>query len=112
MSVSELYLERKCEFPSEVQFAMTFLESEVRLNDVDWSNVQEALYAPSYAWNADVLIYVTKGNGRIQITGSEEQLLDSDVREGSLVVVPQFHPDIIKASKNGLEFVAIATSDQ
>lgn len=40
-----------------------------------------------------------------------DQLISKEVKAGDFYVVPRFFPFAVKAGDNGLEWVAVATSD-
>ncbi|GAB2265992.1 hypothetical protein Dimus_001022 [Dionaea muscipula] len=56
--------------------------------------------------------YVTRGRGRIQVVRDNGRLvLDQEVQEGQLFVIPQNFVVVKKASREGLEYVAFKTND-
>ncbi|KAH6556791.1 hypothetical protein KP509_1Z155400 [Ceratopteris richardii] len=72
---------------------------------------QNALEAPSFVRNANQLIYITQGGGRIQVTsGDGESVFDEDVQEGTVLVIPKFFPSLKLAGENGLEYVCLLSS--
>ncbi|GAB2227185.1 hypothetical protein Droror1_Dr00008997 [Drosera rotundifolia] len=73
---------------------------------------ERATVGPFWTVNAHSICYVTRGRGRIQIVRDNGKLvLDQEVQEGQLFVVPQNFVVIKKASREGLEYVAFKTSD-
>ncbi|KAL9255925.1 13S globulin seed storage protein-like protein [Drosera capensis] len=73
---------------------------------------EHATVGPFWTVNAHSICYVTRGRGRIQIVRDNGRLvLDQEVQEGQLFVVPQNFVVIKKASREGLEYVAFKTSD-
>lgn len=73
--------------------------------------VQGALFGPTFSTNSHLLLCVTGGSGRVQIVGNAEQLLDAQVKKGSVLMIPQFHPALVTSGSDGLTVVAMATSD-
>ncbi|KAH6835081.1 hypothetical protein C2S53_003652 [Perilla frutescens var. hirtella] len=72
----------------------------------------ETVLDPSYGMEHRI-IYVTKGEGRIQIVGlNGTPALDGSVEEGQLVVVPKFFAVALLAAHNGLEFFCVSTSSR
>ncbi|KAH6555024.1 hypothetical protein KP509_1Z288100 [Ceratopteris richardii] len=72
---------------------------------------QNALEAPSFVGNANQLIYIRQGSGRIQVTsGDGESVFDEDVQEGTMLVIPKFFPSLKLAGENGLEYVCLLSS--
>ncbi|KAJ7550093.1 hypothetical protein O6H91_07G093000 [Diphasiastrum complanatum] len=71
-----------------------------------------AMKAPGWSLNAHNVIYIVRGSGRIQIVRHNgEQALDTEVREGSLVVVPRSFPCAEIAGSDGLDYVSVSTAD-
>lgn len=71
------------------------------------------MVAPHYNINAHSVIYVIRGNGRLQIVGnSNRPAFDGEVREGQLLVVPQNFAVVKQAGNQGLEWVSFKTNDQ
>ncbi|CAM6089674.1 unnamed protein product [Calypogeia fissa] len=85
---------------------------ELKLSAMRVKLDKDAMLAPSYSSNMDGVMYVTKGSARVQVVGSDKQLLDSEVGEGSAVMIPQFHPTIVKAGRDGMEFILIGNSEK
>ncbi|GBG86586.1 hypothetical protein CBR_g41651 [Chara braunii] len=73
---------------------------------------QSGMVAPGWCVNADEVVYVTKGSGRIQIANPDgTNGLDAHVQPGSLIVIPRLHASVKAASKNeGLEMISFTTS--
>lgn len=71
-----------------------------------------ATKAPSYLVNPVVqLIYIAKGSGKIEIVGlNGKRVLDTQVKAGHLLVVPQFFVVAETAGEEGLESYSIVTS--
>ncbi|RZC54517.1 hypothetical protein C5167_013375 [Papaver somniferum] len=73
---------------------------------------RNAIMVPQWNLNAHSIIYVTRGNGRIQIVGNYERpVFDGQVREGQILTVPQNFAVVKQAGSQGLEWVAFKTND-
>ncbi|XP_044498779.1 legumin B-like [Mangifera indica] len=73
---------------------------------------RNAILAPHWNLNAHSVIYVIRGNGRIQIVSDNgESVFDEEIREGQLVVVPQNYAVVKRASSEGLEWVSFKTNE-
>ncbi|KAI5055869.1 hypothetical protein GOP47_0029390 [Adiantum capillus-veneris] len=72
---------------------------------------KNAMMAPSFVHNGHQLFYFTRGNGRVQVaSGDGENVFDQEVREGSMLVIPQFFPSVKIAGDQGLEWIKLVTS--
>ncbi|XP_045825571.1 glutelin type-A 3-like [Trifolium pratense] len=71
-----------------------------------------AIKAPSNLVTPGIqLIYIAKGSGKFEIVGlSGKRVLDSEVKVGHLIVVPQFFVVAQIAGKEGLESFSIVTT--
>ncbi|KAL9255569.1 11S globulin seed storage protein 2-like protein [Drosera capensis] len=70
-----------------------------------------ALYAPHWEMNSHSIVYCTRGEARVQVVGSRGQLvMDEMVREGDLVVIPQYFASACRAGRDGFEFVSFKTT--
>ena len=59
------------------------------------------------------MVYVTKGTGRVQITGASGKMeMDSEVKEGELFIVPKFFVFAQIAGENGMECLSVVTSSK
>ncbi|KAK4798189.1 hypothetical protein SAY86_030515 [Trapa natans] len=73
---------------------------------------KDAVVAPSYYMNSHAVIYVLRGNARVQIAGDNGQsVFDGKLQENQVLVVPQNFAVIKKAGSEGFEWVAFRTSD-
>ncbi|XP_052305478.1 legumin B [Populus trichocarpa] len=71
-----------------------------------------ALMSPHWNINAHSIMYITGGNGRIQIVGDNGQaVFDGQVRKGQVVTAPQNFAVVMKAGSQGLEWVSFKTND-
>ncbi|XP_077225616.1 11S globulin seed storage protein 2-like [Tasmannia lanceolata] len=70
-----------------------------------------AILAPHWSMNAHKVVYVTRGEGQVQVVGHNGRALFNErVKEGDLFVVPQFYVATKKAGDNGFEWVEFQTS--
>ncbi|GAV69599.1 Cupin_1 domain-containing protein [Cephalotus follicularis] len=71
-----------------------------------------AMRAPHWNVNSHSIMYVTRGNARVQIVdNSGQQIFNDQVREGQLVVVPQNFAVVKRAGSEGFEWIAFKTND-
>lgn len=71
----------------------------------------DAIHALHYKANAHSSVYITRGDGRIQVVDDQGKIVFNDnVKEGDMLVIPQFYPSVKKAGNNGLEWVSFQTS--
>ncbi|KAL5725511.1 hypothetical protein ACHQM5_008648 [Ranunculus cassubicifolius] len=74
---------------------------------------RNALVAPHWNLNSHSVIYVTRGNARVQIVGNYQQpIYDGQLRQGQLLVVPQNFVVVKRAGDQGFEWIAFKTNDQ
>ncbi|KAJ0035737.1 hypothetical protein Pint_25062 [Pistacia integerrima] len=72
---------------------------------------RNAILAPHWNLNAHSVVYVIRGNGRVQIVSENgESVFDEEIREGQLVVVPQNYAVVKRASSEGFEWVSFKTN--
>ncbi|KAK1290289.1 hypothetical protein QJS10_CPB18g02067 [Acorus calamus] len=70
-----------------------------------------SIVAPHWSMNAHTILYITKGDGNLQVVGSNGRTVFNErVREGQMVVVPQYFASAQRAGRNGVEWVAFKTS--
>ncbi|XP_077226777.1 cocosin 1-like [Tasmannia lanceolata] len=73
---------------------------------------RNALVAPHWNMNAHSVVYVTRGNGRIQIVGNQgNTVFDGELHQGQLLIVPQMFAVVKQAGNDGFEWVAFKTND-
>nr|CAA77568.1 pine globulin-1 [Pinus strobus] len=71
-----------------------------------------ASFVPSWRMNAHAIMYVTRGEGRIEVVGDEgRSVFDGRVKEGQFIVIPQFYAVVKQAGEDGLEYITFTTSD-
>ncbi|KAJ0035736.1 hypothetical protein Pint_25063 [Pistacia integerrima] len=72
---------------------------------------RDAILAPHWNVNSHSIVYITRGNGRIQIVSENgESVFDEEIREGQLVVVPQNFAVVKRASSDKFEWVSFKTN--
>ncbi|XP_059288766.1 13S globulin basic chain-like [Lycium ferocissimum] len=70
------------------------------------------MIAPHWYNNAHSIIYITRGESRIQVVDHRgESVLDDQVREGQYIVVPQNYAIVKQAGNEGCEFIAFNSND-
>ncbi|XP_059628552.1 11S globulin seed storage protein 1-like [Cornus florida] len=73
---------------------------------------RNALVAPHWNINAHSVLYVIRGNARVQIVGnSQRPAFDGEVRAGQLLIVPQNFAVVKKAGNQGFEWISFKTND-
>ncbi|KAI3982544.1 hypothetical protein MKX01_031283 [Papaver californicum] len=73
---------------------------------------QNALVAPQWHMNAHSVIYVTRGNARVQVVDNAgRQVFNAQLNEGQILVVPQNFAVVKQAGNEGFEWVAFKTND-
>ncbi|XP_077252875.1 cocosin 1-like [Tasmannia lanceolata] len=73
---------------------------------------RNALLAPHWNMNAHSVVYVTRGNARIQIVNNKgKSVFDGEVHQGQLVIVPQMFAVLKEAGNEGFEWVSFKTND-
>ncbi|CAK8571775.1 unnamed protein product [Lathyrus sativus] len=75
---------------------------------------RNGIYAPHWNINANSLLYVIRGEGRVRIVNCQgDAVFDNKVRKGQLVVVPQNFVVAEQAGEEeGLEYVVFKTNDR
>ncbi|KAI3772992.1 hypothetical protein L6452_04188 [Arctium lappa] len=70
-----------------------------------------AMFSPNWAMKNHVILYVLRGDARIQIvSNSGETVFDQQVNRGDVVVIPQFFASTAQAGQSGFEWVGFKTS--
>ncbi|KAL5990583.1 hypothetical protein ACLOJK_011485 [Asimina triloba] len=70
-----------------------------------------AIFAPHWEVNGHTIMYVTRGEARVQVAGPDgETVSDATVKEGDMLVIPQYFAVIKKAGDSGCEWVSFKTS--
>ncbi|KAL6563809.1 hypothetical protein OROGR_002768 [Orobanche gracilis] len=73
---------------------------------------KNAIMAPHWFVNANSIVYITRGESRMQIVDHRGQaVFDGRVREGQAVVVPQNFAVVKRAGEQGCEWVEFNTND-
>lgn len=78
---------------------------------MDVNMLQNSIYSPHWNLFAHEVFYVIRGSARVQVVNDKgEAILDDEVREGQLFIVPQNHAVLQKAADNqGFEYIAFKT---
>ncbi|KAH7301339.1 hypothetical protein KP509_23G021000 [Ceratopteris richardii] len=86
--------------------------SKVGLSAVRVKLEPRAMIAPLWSPNAHQIIRFLRGDGRVEVASNDgESLLQEDLKENDVIIVPKFYPSTIIAGERGLEFIKILTSD-
>ncbi|GJW69801.1 glutelin type-B 1 [Tanacetum coccineum] len=73
---------------------------------------RNALVSPYWIMNAHSILYVTRGNMRMQIVNNEGQaVFDDIVQEHQVVVIPQNFAVVKQAQEQGCQWIAFRTND-
>ncbi|KAI5056177.1 hypothetical protein GOP47_0029698 [Adiantum capillus-veneris] len=84
---------------------------QIGFSAVKVSLEKNAMMAPSFVRNGHQIFYFIRGNGRVQVaSGDGENVFDQEVREGTVLVIPQFFPSVKIAGDQGLEWIELVTS--
>ncbi|XP_050365559.1 prunin 1 Pru du 6.0101-like [Argentina anserina] len=71
-----------------------------------------AIYSPHWNLNAHEVYYVIRGNARVQVVNDNgECIMDDEVRQGQVFIVPQNHAVLQKAMSDGYEYIAFKTQE-
>lgn len=74
--------------------------------------MQNAIYTPHWHTNANALVYAIRGNARVQVVNENgDPILNDEVREGQLFLIPQNHAVITQASNEGFEYISFRTDE-
>ncbi|KAL1550134.1 11S globulin-like [Salvia divinorum] len=72
---------------------------------------RNAIMAPHWLTNAHSIVYITRGENRIQVVNQKGQaVFDGQVREGQVLVVPQNFAVVKQANEEGCEWVEFQTN--
>jgi len=75
--------------------------------------VQDGIFVPHWNMNANSIMYVTRGRGRVQVVNSEgKSVFNGEVKRGKLLVVPQNFAVAEQAESEGLEYIVFKTNDR
>ncbi|MED6158126.1 hypothetical protein PIB30_029924 [Stylosanthes scabra] len=73
---------------------------------------KDAILVPHYNLNCHAVIYCTRGSALVQVIDENgKRVLDEEVMEGEVVIVPQHYVVVKKAGSDAFDWVAIKTSD-
>ncbi|KAL6271429.1 hypothetical protein ACE6H2_028340 [Prunus campanulata] len=73
---------------------------------------RNGIYSPHWNANAHAVVYVIRGNARVQVVNENgDPILDQEVQQGQLFIVPQNHGVIQQAGNQGFEYIAFKTED-
>ncbi|KAF9607881.1 hypothetical protein IFM89_003585 [Coptis chinensis] len=87
--------------------------SYLRLNAERGVLYRNALTAPRWHMNSHSVMYVTRGNARVQIVGNYQRpIYDGQLRQGQLLIVPQNFATMKQAGENGFEWISFQTNNQ
>lgn len=74
--------------------------------------MQNAIYTPHWHMNANTLVYAIRGNARVQVVNENgDSILNDEVKEGQLFLIPQNHAVITQAGNQGFEYISFKTDD-
>ncbi|CAN4101958.1 unnamed protein product [Withania somnifera] len=73
---------------------------------------RNSMMAPHWYKNAHSIIYITRGESRMQVVDHRGQaVLDDQVREGQFIVVPQNYAVVKQSGNEGCEWITFNTND-
>ncbi|KAL1368096.1 hypothetical protein HN51_022216 [Arachis hypogaea] len=73
---------------------------------------KDAILVPHYNLNCHAVIYCTRGSALVQVINENgKRVLDEEVKEGQVLIVPQHYIVVKKAGSDAFDWVAIKTSD-
>ncbi|KAJ1416593.1 RmlC-like cupin domain superfamily [Sesbania bispinosa] len=80
----------------------------------EWVNLyKNGIYIPHWTMNANSLMYVTRGRGRVQVVNCQgKSVFNGEVRKGEMLVVPQNFVVAKQAGSEGLEYIVFKTKDK
>lgn len=69
------------------------------------------MLAPLWSINAHSVMFVTQGHARIQVVNNQGRtVFDGEVRRNQLLVIPQNYAVIMRAGREGCEWVSFKTN--
>ncbi|PWA44969.1 11-S seed storage protein, conserved site-containing protein [Artemisia annua] len=72
---------------------------------------QNALISPHWSINSHTMLYILSGEAQVQVVSNDGQaVMDEQVKQGDIFVVPQFFATTARAGQNGFEWVAFKTN--
>ena len=72
--------------------------------------MQNGIYSPHWNLNANSVIYVTRGKGRVRVVNCQgNAVFDGELRRGQLLVVPQNFVVAEQAGEQGFEYIVFKT---
>ncbi|ONK70717.1 uncharacterized protein A4U43_C04F790 [Asparagus officinalis] len=72
-----------------------------------------AFLVPHWSVNAHSIIYVTQGEGHLQVVDNQGRgVFNVNIKQGQLTVVPQYYACMIRAGSSGINWVTFMTSSQ
>ncbi|WJX79002.1 hypothetical protein P8452_62168 [Trifolium repens] len=79
-----------------------------------WVNLyKDGIFVPHWNMNANSVVYVTRGRGRVQVVNSEgKSVFNEEVKRGKLFLVPQDFAVAEQAGDEGLEYIVFKTNDR
>ncbi|PHT44484.1 hypothetical protein CQW23_13642 [Capsicum baccatum] len=73
---------------------------------------RNSMMAPHWYSNAHSIVYITRGESRMQVVDHRGQaVLDDRVREGQFIVVPQNYAIVTQSGNGGCEWITFNTND-
>ncbi|XP_009763034.1 11S globulin seed storage protein Jug r 4-like [Nicotiana sylvestris] len=108
---ADIYNPRAGRLSTVNSFTLPIL-SFLRLSAARGVLYRNSMMAPHWYENAHSIIYITRGESRIQIVDHRGRaVLDDQVREGQCLVVPQNYAIVKQAGNEGCEWIAFNTND-
>ncbi|KAK4366080.1 hypothetical protein RND71_013960 [Anisodus tanguticus] len=108
---ADVYNPQAGRFTTVNSFTLPIL-SFLRLSAARGVLYKNSIMAPHWMTNAHSIIYITKGEARIQIVDHRGQaVLDDRVRRGQVVIVPQNYAVVKHTENEPCEWVAFNTND-
>ncbi|KAL6978677.1 hypothetical protein U1Q18_020342 [Sarracenia purpurea var. burkii] len=71
----------------------------------------DALYTPHWSVNGHSIVYVIRGEGQVQVVDhSGQDVMNDNVSQGDMFVIPQYFAATLKAGRNGVEWLSFKTT--